>query len=156
MSDQKKIKQSLNEISNDISQLEKEKNISVIMKQYNKINTDIKNTSSKIYKLKNKFEDINKGNDKNNITEEQYEEIKKKLSEDEIAKILNCDDLDLQIEEYQKMHNNIELCKKYLESKKINVINCDEIVANQNEAKTKKVYGKKKVAELMSDSSLSD
>ena len=73
--EKKTIKSSLNIISKDINDLESEKNLEKIVKQYNKINMDIKNTGGKIHKLKLKLEDDNVSGDE--INDDLYEKLLK-------------------------------------------------------------------------------
>jgi hypothetical protein len=133
MDDNKNIKILLCDISNEITELENEKNLGKIVKSYNKLNNDLKNTNTKIQILKQNFEQKSdeKQESKDNkisleIKEDEYLQFANELSEEEISKIINCDDLEVQIEDYKKMLKKLNLCKEYLESKKMNIIECDK------------------------------
>ncbi len=131
------IKNTLLNISKDISELENEKNLGKIVKEYNKINSDIKNASSRIHTLRHSFENNDFSLNDNKIKEEEYQEFLKELSEEEINKLINCDDLELQIEDYKKLLKKLNSCKEYLETKKINIIECDKNVENKEKEKEK-------------------
>jgi hypothetical protein len=161
MTDKKPIKLILADISKDISELETEKNLGKIIKQYNKINTDIKNTSSKIYSLKQKFDEeiVSNTTDIDQITEEQYEQFSKELSGEDVNKILSLEDLDTQIDEYKKLLKKINSCKNYLESKKMKIIECDtdmtctdNVVKNEVKKLGQKTNLKKKKKQNISSS----
>lgn len=130
------IKVTLNEITKEISNLETEKNLGQIVKQYNKINDDIKKTSLVILDLQNKIRsfDTMKIEDQNMLimNDDEYELYEKELSNDEINKVINCDDLEMQIEIYQKMLYKLNSCKMYLENKKTVIIECNEFPNDKN------------------------
>jgi hypothetical protein len=123
-----KIKDTIYNISKNLSNLDNEKNLAKIVKKYNKNNTEIKYVQEKICELKQEFENcITMPNIINldDINEKQYQIYYKELCENTINEIINNGDLELQIEEYKKNLEKINYCKKYLESIKIKIINCD-------------------------------
>jgi hypothetical protein len=137
------IKLLLDNVSQKIEDLDQEKNIDKILKQYNKNIEDIKFINDNILLLKHKFEnniiDISQI-----ISEEQYEIYCKELTEEKINKIIDCDNISEQIEEYKHTHALMNQCKKYLESKKINIVECDKIFSNTTQNKSYQQKYKKK------------
>jgi hypothetical protein len=134
----KSIKDTLTGICKDISSLEKEKNLGKIVKNYNKINDDIKNTFQIIHELQNKIRDLEKiGSEQNNIIEifddSQYESYEEELSNNKIDNIINNDNLAEQIDCFKNLITKLNSCKKYLESKKTIIIDCGkECIENKN------------------------
>jgi hypothetical protein len=151
--DKKSVNSMLNEISKDINELEDEKNLGKIIKQYNKINNDIKTASNKLSTLTRLFEDDNTlMNNCCEINDEEYDKYIKSFSENEINKIMENDDLEKQIEEYKILQKKINQCKKYLDSRKTNIIECDkkqeigvEKKENKNISKQVNTKGNKKI-----------
>jgi hypothetical protein len=119
------INEDLITVSKRINQLQEEKNLSVIMKEYNEINSKIKKMLTKVNKLKTKFEE-NINNDKKDIDDEKYEDYLKIFSSDNIDKIISSNDIDYQITEYRKLVKSADNCKQYLENKKLTIIECDK------------------------------
>jgi hypothetical protein len=148
--DKKSIKNALGDISREILDIENEKNLGKIVKQYSKINTDIKNAGARIYTLRQVFENDDISLNKNEINEEQYQTYTKELSEEEINKIIGCEDLELQIEDYKKLLKKLNSCKEYLNSKKINIVECDKNIdkddkdIKENQKKNQKFKSKPK------------
>lgn len=151
----KSMRDKLSEISKEISNLEKEKNLGQIVKQYNKINDDIKKTSSLIHELQNKIRSMDNGNPEENknteiMNDDQYEIYEKELSNEEVNKILNCEDLEIQIENYKKMLRKFNSCQNYLEGKKTIIIECDNTI----EDKPQKIKNIKENKEIISKKTL--
>jgi hypothetical protein len=129
-------------IKDKIKELEDEKNISNIIKKYNKINSDIKVLNTEILNLKKEFEEI--GEDKEEeIGEETFKKYSEEISDDKINKILDEVNLKLQMDEYKKIILKINACKKFLESKKMNITECDKN-DTQKQTKTKIQFNPKK------------
>lgn len=116
------MKSSLEAISNDIEKLDTEKNLDCKIKLHNKINSNIDIMKNKLILLKDNIDTNLESLSQDNIDENTYSLYLNEISDDELNKIMNSDDLDLQIEKYKILINKINLCKKYLESKKMQVI----------------------------------
>ena len=140
------LKKSFENIAQNIKELEEEKNMGKIIKQYNKINSDIKNTNTEILSLKKEFEDSENQESSELIDDETFQKYVQEISDDKIQKILGDENIKTQIEEYKKITKKINCCKKYLESKKINIIECDKNDDNNKKEtnKTLKNYENKK------------
>ena len=127
------MKNILDSISKNITELDSKINLVTFIEKYNKINLDIKSVDSQIEILKKKFEDtttLQLSQPQNELTEEQYLDYLKDISENEIHKIINCEDIDSQVDQYKNLLHKINLCKKYIELKKMKIIECDNIIDN--------------------------
>lgn len=128
--EKKNIKNMLEDITKEITLLDDEKNLYKMTKQYDKISNSLKKSGKMIHKLNDKFKSININNTDNNIDDVQYELYTNEF-ENEIEKIINNENLEYQIENYEKISNKLDLCKKYLESQKMIIINCDQDTKNK-------------------------
>jgi hypothetical protein len=144
------LKQSFENIAQNIKELEEEKNMGKIIKQYNKINSDIKNTNAEILSLKKEFEDNENQETTELIDDETFQKYVQEINDEKIQKILNDENIKTQIEEYKKITIKINCCKKYLESKKINIIECDK---NETKKSSKFYESNKKETKVLSKKS---
>lgn len=143
------LKVSLQNISKEVDDLEQEKNIGKIMKNYNKINNDIKKLNNYITTIKKEFE--NSDLEIKEITEEElFQKYSAEITDEITEEILKEENLETQIEKYKIMLGKINSCKKYLETQKLNIIECDKSNNNNKEIKPKKT--KQKVVLSSSDS----
>lgn len=111
-------------IVKNVTDLSNKKNINEIMELRNKNDEMIKNTITKLKEIKSKFE-MDDIKIMQNMTDEKYEKVSSKISDNEIAKIQNIADLEEKIDEYKNLAMKIKSCIHFLENKKINIINCD-------------------------------
>ena len=141
----------INDISHDIEELSNKKNINEVSKLHTSIQTKIKNASTKVQKLKAKFEtdDVEINID---MTEDDYEKMVGKLSGSNIEKVLNSTDLEFQIDEHKKLAARIKSLIHYLENKKLKVVECDkEELIQEVETETKLIKKKETDVNLEPD-----
>lgn len=115
------IDEELNMISLDIEKLDKYTNIIKINKKHKQIKQTLNDIFETVNKLKETFENIENENEKI-ITDDEYELYMKEINE------INIDDLELseQIEKYKYFSNIIDLVTKYMNSKKMEKIICND------------------------------
>jgi len=118
------IEETLEEISDAINNLEKEKNLSKLIKKKETNNTKLDDLTIKLNEIKTKFEE--NINDNIEIDDEKFEKYISKLTA-ESDKILKIENLEQQIDEYKKFYKKLNSCKTYLENKKITIVECDKI-----------------------------
>jgi len=124
------INDDLCEITNDLKQLEKEKNINEIMKKYKLIDIKIKTMNLKLQSLKSFFEEPLENTDDIDecpnivIDEQSYDNIMKEITYDYIEKLCNNGNIENQIKESKNIEMKLNSCVRYLENKKTNIIYC--------------------------------
>lgn len=148
-------KNKIEDITKEIKELENEKNIGNIMKKYNKINGDIKTLNTEILNLKKEFEEMS-DTEGAEISDETFEKYNGEISDEKINNIINDKNLKSQIDEYKKIILKINSCKKFLESKKMSITECDKKqtidTKNKNKKKSKIVYSSETSTSSSSDS----
>ena len=122
----------LKEIENDLNILSHETNLNIILTKYTEARNKINSTEKTLKEIKTNFDvvcdkDIQSSK---SLTDSDYEEYIK-LTEQEIGEIENCS-LEKQIEKYEKICKRLSCCKKYLQSKKMEIVKCDDLDIEQN------------------------
>ena len=115
------IDKELNIISDNIEKMDKYTNIVKINKKHKQIKQSLNTIFETVNTLKDTFENETSYSEKN-ITDEEYELYMKELDN------FNIDDLDLseQINKYKYFTNIIYMITKYMNSKKMEKIFCDD------------------------------
>lgn len=113
----------ISKIHAESEELRKETNLSSRIKKHAQIKKKISMTEQNLYKIKDLIDEKNKDGKQEIITDEKYEKNMKtinKLTEN------NDGSLEEQIELHNKLVRLINECKTYLESKKVELIKCED------------------------------
>lgn len=123
----KSIMNKINEINDNLDDLKGETNINEILKKYTDTHTKLESINEILNDIKDIFKTITEKTSSQPtkiLTDDEYIEYMEFI-EDEIEDI---DDFSIekQIEKYEKINKKINLCKHYLQSKKMTIENHDE------------------------------
>jgi hypothetical protein len=130
MSKDKKQKNSLSdkikEIDEDLDTLSHETNLNVILAKYTEAQNKINNTEKTLKEIRLNFDTVceKEIQSQKSLTDNDFGEYIK-LTEQEITEIENYS-LEKQIEKYEKICKRLACCKKYLQSKKMEIVKCDD------------------------------
>jgi len=117
----------MSEIDEDLNKLSRETNLSIILASYTETNSKISDTDKLLKDLKNKFIEICEKDSQpsKTLSDDDYLEYIK-ATEQEINEF-ESHALEKQIDKFERICKRLASCKKYLESKKIEIINCDDL-----------------------------
>jgi len=133
----------LNNLAQDIDELEDQKNLNTIVKQYETITQDLISANNIVIDLKNK---LNKNADTITVcnTDAKYEKLMDEIFaiNENYRNIINNDDIEAQIEKYIELDSKISACKQYLENKQLTFIAAtDENIASLKGGNHNKMSG---------------
>jgi hypothetical protein len=119
------VEKQLKYIGKNLNELSEQTKLNEILKQYSDTQKKIELTDSQLKSLKQTFDDIStdENKQKNIIDEETYERYISDV--DDLLKEMENDSIENQIDLYKKIVKKTSACKKYLQSKKMSIIECD-------------------------------
>ena len=118
------IQELLEGISEEVGELNGKTNINDVSKSHKKILAKIKTTNSRIQELEKAVNSEIDG-EIPMLTESEYLKIISELSEDNVERILEMDNIEEQIKAYSVFLYKTKQCVKYLEQQKMIIVNCD-------------------------------
>jgi len=117
----------MKEIDEDLNKLSHEANLNTILTNYTEAQTKIMTVENLLKDIKEKFDEVCEKDITSSkvLSDDDYAEYIK-TTEQEISEFENCQ-LEKQIDKFEKICKRLVCCKKYLQSKKMEIIKCDDV-----------------------------